>query len=242
MKQTPLKYYGKYAPNLHILYLLIDYKLRMLLTLNDKEYLIPQKWTQVSLGSYQAFMDITSDDLDEHTNNMNAISSLVGVPMQTLEKCKKNDIDSVVNVLGELLNVKVNTTLNLIIEVDGKKYGFHPNLKDITFGEFVDLDNYLEKPLENLHKIMAVLYREITHEKKDKYDIVEYDGTRCSQNAKLFKDKLSIATVNGAVSFFLNIGKEYLVIMQSSLKAQMKSKQITEIQMNNLVKSGVGTV
>ena len=61
----------------------------MLLTLNEKDYYIPQKWTEVTLGSYQKFMDVTSDDLDEHTNNMNGISALLGVPLEILENAKK---------------------------------------------------------------------------------------------------------------------------------------------------------
>lgn len=211
----------------------------MLLTLNDKDYLIPQKWTEVSLGSYQKFSEATNDETDEHTANLNAISALIGVPMEVLEKCKKNDIDQVIQVLGKLTEVVPNTTLNLIVEIDGKRYGFHPNLKDITFGEFVDLDNYLENPLKNLHKVMGVLYREITFEKKGKYTIEEYDSLKALKNAELFKDKLSIGTVNGAAAFFLNIGKEYQAIMLSSFKANSK-KMLSKQQNKRSVESGGG--
>lgn len=211
----------------------------MLLTLNDKDYLIPQKWTEVSLGSYQKFSEANTDETDEHTANLNAISALIGVPMEVLEKCKKNDIDQVIQVLGKLTEVVPNTTLNLIVEIDGKRYGFHPNLKDITFGEFVDLDNYLENPLKNLHKVMGVLYREITFEKKGKYTIEEYDSLKALKNAELFKDKLSIGTVNGAAAFFLNIGKEYQAIMLSSFKANSK-KMLSKQQNKRSVESGGG--
>jgi len=212
----------------------------MLLTLDDKDYLIPQKWTEVSLGSYQKFTEAATDETDEHTTNLNAISALIGVPMQVLEKCKNSDIDELRKVLGKLTEVVPNTTLNLIIEIDGKRYGFHPNLKDITFGEFVDLDNYLENPLKNLHKVMGVLYREITFEKKGKYAIEEYDSLKSLKNADLFKDKLSIGTVNGAAAFFLNIGKQYQAIMLSSLKAKNK-KMMSKQQTKHLTESGDGT-
>ena len=212
----------------------------MLLTLDDKDYLIPQKWTEVSLGSYQKFTEAATDETDEHTTNLNAISALIGVPMQVLEKCKNSDIDELRKVLGKLTEVVPNTTLNLIIEIDGKRYGFHPNLKDITFGEFVDLDNYLENPLKNLHKVMGVLYREITFEKKGKYAVEEYDSLKSLKNADLFKDKLSIGTVNGAAAFFLNIGKQYQAIMLSSLKAKNK-KMILKQPTRHLTESGDGT-
>ena len=211
----------------------------MLLTLNEKDYYIPQKWTEVSLGSYQKFTEATTDETDEHTANLNALCALIGVPMEVLEKCKKNDIDQVIEVLGKLTEVVPNTTLNLIVEIDGKRYGFHPNLKDITFGEFVDLDNYLENPLKNLHKVMGVLYREITFEKKGKYTIEEYDSLKALKNAELFKDKLSIGTVNGAAAFFLNIGKEYQAIMLSSFKANSK-KMLSKQQNKRSVESGDG--
>jgi hypothetical protein len=88
---------------------------------------------------------------------------------------------------------------------------------------------------------MSVLYREVTNEKRKGYDIVDYDSSVCIENAKMFKDQLSIATVNGALGFFLNIGKEYIAITQSYLKKNKKSK-ITEIHSNNLAQSGVGMV
>lgn len=212
----------------------------MFLTLNDKEYYVPQKWTEVSLGSYQAFMEKTGEDLDDHTNNMFAISTLTGAPFVELEKCKKSEVDAVIEALDSLLNTTINSTLNLLITIGDQQYGFHPNLKEITFAEFVDLDNYLENPIENMHRIMGVLYREVTNEKKGKYDIVEYDSSQSLINADLFKESLSIATVNGAAAFFLNIGREYNIVLQSYSRI-MKKKKTTEIQDNSLAKSGDGT-
>lgn len=212
----------------------------MLLTLGEKEYVIPEKWTQVKLGSYQKFMQNTSEDLDKHTSNMNAINAIVGVEHEVLEKCKASDVNEIVNALEKLATTKINETLNLIITIDDVDFGFHPNLKEMTFAEFVDLDNYLENPLDNLHKLMGVLYRPINNLKNKGYDIVPYDSVSSLQNAKLFQDKLSIATVNGAAAFFLSIGQEYLIILQSYLKSR-KRKQTIEIPNNNSAKSGVGT-
>jgi len=212
----------------------------MLLTLGKKEYVIPEKWTQVKLGSYQKFMLNTSEKLEKHTNNMNAINAIVGVEHEVLEKCKASDVKAMVDALEKLATTKINETLNLIVTIDEVDYGFHPNLKEMTFAEFVDLDNYLENPIENLHKIMGVLYRPINNLKKKGYDIVPYDSVDSLESAKVFQDKLSIATVNGAAAFFLSIGKEYLTILQSYLKNR-KRKSTIEIPNNNSTKSGVGT-
>jgi len=111
----------------------------------------------------------------------------------------------------------------------------------MTLGEFVDLDNYLEKAWENMHIIMAILYRPITSKKKKKYSIQEYDGVDMKR-ANMFKDKLSIATVNGASSFFLHIGSEYHMSLLSSLSKEQKEMMKEDLPMEmTSVQSGVGT-
>lgn len=214
----------------------------MLLTLNDKDYYIPQKWTEVSLESYQKLMNNVDDKTDEYTKTLSTINCLTSAPIDVLEKCKKTDIELVTQAVSKLLEVKVNTTLNMIITVNDIEYGFHPNLQDITFAEFVDLDNYLSDPWKNMHRIMAVLYRPITKQNKKKYKIEDYDSTKCMQTAEVFKKSLSVATVNGASSFFLTIAGEYLSVLQSSLsKKQKKMLKDTEITNKSSITSGDGT-
>ena len=81
---------------------------------------------------------------------------------------------------------------------------------------------------------MSILYRPITKRKGDKYRIEEYDFKTAKHRAKLFKQELSVDTVNGAAAFFLSIGKEYQMIMLSSFKAKSKkmlSKQMAMVWM-----------
>ena len=215
----------------------------MLLTLNNKEYTIPSKWSQVTISSYQKFMLNYDDKQDDYTKTLNTISAFIGVPFTELEKCKKSDIDKVDEVLAKLLQDKTNEELNLVFIINDKEYGFHPNLQELTFAEFVDLDNYLKEPIKNLHLVMGVLYREIVKKKKDKYTIVDYDSTRCIKNAELFKENLSVATTQGASTFFLTIGKELQKSLQlSSNKQQKKMKKTYKQKKSNLATNGVGIV
>ena len=171
---------------------------------------------------------------------MNTISCFTDAPFETLEKCKKSDIDIVLKYVAKLLTKKVNTTLNYIIEVDGVEYGFNPNLKDMTMAEFVDLDNYLNDIWKNMHKIMAILYRPVVKRKNKKYNIEDYDSTKCLKVAEIFKDALSVATVNGASNFFLTIAKEYLNVLQLYSNKKKNKKKTYMTQNNNLATNGVG--
>lgn len=190
----------------------------MILEVKGIEYYIPQKWTEVGLGQYQTFMSESKDIEDANTLDLIAISSFTGLSMQMVEKIRKKDIEAVKKDLSKLSKKKLNTTLNTIIEIDGVDYGFHPKLQDITLGEFVDLDNLLEDAWKNMHTIMSILYRPIIKRNKKKYKIEEYDSEKCFDRAELFKEKLSVASVNGAANFFFHIGIEYQKIIQSSLR------------------------
>ena len=57
-----------------------------------------------------------------------------------------------------------------------------PNFDKITGGEFLDLSEY-ENDDENLHKLMAVLYREVDKEDAfGNYSIKPYNGTEEGQS------------------------------------------------------------
>tara|TARA_R110001606_G_scaffold72466_1_gene166904 strand:- start:3499 stop:4143 length:645 start_codon:yes stop_codon:yes gene_type:complete len=212
----------------------------MILEVQEKDYVIPEKWTQVKLGDYQNYMEQSKDVTDAVTLNLLTISCFTGIPYEKVEKIRKGDVDVVLGEFKKLLNKKMNTTLNMIIEIDGVDYGFNPNLKDMTLGEFVDLDNHLEDAWKNMHIIMAILYRPITSKKKKKYSIEEYNGVDMKR-AETFRDKLSIATVNGASSFFLHIGNEYHMNLLSSLSKEQKETMRNDWQtQKTLVQSGDG--
>jgi len=53
---------------------------------------------------------------------------------------------------------------------------FIPNLDDITNGEYVDLDTYIPD-WDEMHKAMAVLFRPVIQNLKDKYIIEDYKGS-----------------------------------------------------------------
>jgi hypothetical protein len=116
----------------------------------------------------------------------------------------------------------------------GKRYGFIPELDNITYGEFVDLDGYLQD-VQDLHKAMAVLYRPITNEVGNRYLIEPYEGS--SKYSEQMKQAPMDVTM-GATLFFWRLGNELLQAMLTSLENQ---SQKTNTQDNpNSPNNGVG--
>ena len=129
---------------------------------------------------------------------------------------------------------KRSDTLTQFVTIDDVKYGFHPNLSEISTGEFADLDTLCKDFNDNLHLIMAVLYRKVVLEKHGKYNIEPYDG-EVEERARLFKKKLPANVVNGALVFFWTIGSDYLSGLLTSLTEEQQTKSS-----RTSVKDGVG--
>ena len=160
--------------------------------------IIPTDTSEITLGQLQGLADIEEADIDTLERQKRSISLLTGVDRETLDRFRLSDLEMVYDKLLSLS--KKDNRLIKFVTLEGVKYGFHPNLSEITTGEFADLDTYCKELNKNLHKVMAVLYRPVVKEKYGKYDIEKYNGT--GKRAELFKDKLPANVVNGAMVFF----------------------------------------
>ncbi len=214
------------------------------LIINNVNYRIPTSWSEVSLGRYMNFMNDIDEVEDEFTKQLTTINAFTDAPIELLGGCKKSDIDAVMNELGKLMNEEANKDLNLIVTIDGVDYGFHPNLHELKLKEFVDLDNKLADGWNSMDSVMAILYRPITEQKGDKYKIEDYDFRSAKKRAEIFRDNLSVNTVNGAASFFLTIATDYIATMQVYSKnlSRRERRKLLRQKKNNLTKNTDGTV
>lgn len=214
------------------------------LIINDINYSIPTSWSQVSLGKYMDFMTNVEGIEDELEKMIITISSFTNAPAELLQGCKKSDIDAVMEQLGKLMENAANTDLNLVITIDGVDYGFHPNLHELKLKEFVDLDNKLGQGWSAMDSVMAILYRPITEQKGEKYKVEDYDYRTAKKRAELFRDNLSIDTVNGASSFFLTIATDYIATTQAYSKnlSRRERRKLLRQKKNSSAKSMAGTV
>ena len=115
--------------------------------------------------------------------------------------------------------------------MNGIDYGFIPDLENMTFGEYVDLDTFIGD-YENMHKAMGVLYRPITQRYKDKYLIEEYSG----DDSDKMKD-MPMDAVLSSILFFYHLGME---LSKTMLNYLQEEETQTIVQQLNLEKNGDG--
>jgi hypothetical protein len=212
----------------------------MELVINDKEYYVPNKWSEISIRRYMSFITTYNEEASEAEKELHLISTILGVHIDTIGKAKKSVIDKVVLELTELINNPASEDLVLEFEIDGVEYGFNPNLSELKLKEFVDLDNKLGNGWQDMHKVMSILYRPIVKRRKDKYEIEEYDFRTAAKRANIFIDELSVDVVNAAASFFLTIAVDYIKITQAYLKMSRKQKRQVIKQMKRRLTSVTG--
>ena len=190
-----------------------------------KRYELPTSWDEVSIKQYTNLMiAIDKEDATDIELMVKSLEALADIPGGLLTKAPIKMLREAYNQLNELTNTTPNMELSRVIEIDGIEYGFIPDFDELSLGEFVDLDNYLQDGFNNLDKVFAVLYRPIVKRDGIKYTIEDYDLKEITKRRNLFNERMSIDTLYAALVFFCNIGRIYRESMLSSLEEEIKSQ------------------
>jgi len=99
------------------------------------------------------------------------IEIFCNVELRNVMLLKVQDSNEITTILTNMFEQKPKLVTNF--EIGKVKYGFHPQLDDLTLGEYIDLDTFIGD-WENIEKAMAVLYRPVVNKLKDKYIIEDY--------------------------------------------------------------------
>ena len=175
---------------------------------------IPTSLNEITLGQYQEFakLDGTLEDTHDTAIQLKIVEIFCKVPEVVVRNMKATDIAEVC----EIINTMFNTNHQLInkFSLGGVDYGFIPELDDMTFGEYMDLDTFIGDN-DNLHRAVNVLFRPIEHKRGARYTIKDYDADT-SENAKDFP----LDVVLGSIVFFYSLGKDLSMVMLNSLDSK----------------------
>ena len=200
-----------------------------------KQYNVINSWSDVTL---EKWVKLTSEKGSKTKEAEETIAALSDIPKKLIKELSIGDVAVIMSKIGELQQEQ-DSKLKRIIEVEGKEYGFHPSLDDITLGEYADIETFIKNDIEkNLPELMAVLYRPITAKGENGvYTIESYDGN-ISIRAEEMK-KMSAEQVQSSLVFFWSLGKILFEIMPLYLMERLR-KMGKDLQMKTLPKDGLG--
>lgn len=173
---------------------------------------IPSSLKAITLEKYQKYLKIQENNTDETFLAIKMIEIFLGLRGDTIMKMKAKSIRDITNVLSEMFTEKPELVKEFTMK--GVDYGFIPDLENMTFGEYVDIDTYIGD-VDNLHRAMAVLYRPITKKANDKYLIEEYEG----EDDEKMKD-MPMDAVLSSILFFYHLGMELSTTMLNYLQEE----------------------
>lgn len=190
---------------------------------------IPESLSEVTLGQYQRYFKIQNDNQDENLLATKMVEIFCKVSHQDVMNMNISDVFSITHLLGDMFEQKPDLVRQF--KMNGQVYGFIPNLEEMSFGEYVDLDMFLGD-WDNIHKAMAVLYRPVVNSYGDKYNIEEYTA----EGHDLMKDMPMDAALSSML-FFYRLGIELSQTMMNYLEEKEESNLV---QYLSSLRSGVG--
>lgn len=197
------------------------------------EIQVPSDLSEITLEQYQKFAEINTDDNQDSSFLMHkTVEIFCNLNLKDIAKIKYIYVQEILSDINNLFDKKQDLIPKF--KHKGVTYGFIPVLDDMTLGEYVDLDENFTN-WETMHKAMTVLYRPITLDKGDRYQIEEYDGL---DNADLMKS-IPLNVVMGCMFFFYNLNNELLKTTLNYLSQEVP-KQLTTEQLQTLAKNGDG--
>jgi len=186
-----------------------------------KTYNLIKSWEDVTLEKWVKL--ITFEKLSSTQEAMEVLGVLTDMPKKLIRELALQDVANIMSKVTELQR-EDKVYLKKIIKLEGKQYGFHPNLEDLTLGEWADIETFMEQGLDNnMHNIMAILFRPILEIENDAFIIEAYDGN-IAVRAEKFK-KMSAEQVKSALVFFWSFANVLSTTLLSSLKAHLKDKK-----------------
>jgi hypothetical protein len=202
------------------------------------EIVIPTSLSEIPLKSYQEFMKVVEKSNDEEFIGQKTIEIFCGLKMKDVVKVKWSDVKELTVHLNEIFKAKPK--FQATFKIQDTEFGFIPNLEDMSFGEYIDLESNISN-VETFHKAMAVMYRPITKKHKERYEIFEYTGT--DEFSELMK-YAPLNVVMGATVFFSSLGNDLVQHTLTYLENQMKTnkKLMTTAKERNLIKDGDGII
>ena len=192
------------------------------------EVYIPDTLSEITLGQYQKYLKIQSENEDENFLAIKMIEIFCGLRGDTIMSMKAKSIRDITAILTNMFNEKPQLVKEF--KMGKKTYGFIPKLEDMTFGEYVDLDTYIGD-MPNLHRAMGVLYRPIKLKDKEKYLIEDYKGEESEKMKNVPMD-----AVLSSIIFFYNLGMDLSKAMLNFLNEE----EMDLVQQQILEESGDG--
>lgn len=192
---------------------------------------IPESLNEITIKQFFDFKKCCEENQDEKYLRLAIISIFCDISFEEVKRLSAKDFNEISDHLKLVIETKPTHVEKFVIS--GKKFGFIPNLDEISAGEYIDLDE-LFKNEESYLEQMALMYRPIKQEFGNSYNIEPYIDYNINKDIMQFAP---ISAYLGSKVFFCNLLSELLSSFQDFL--QSESREVMDLE-EALILNGVG--
>jgi hypothetical protein len=200
----------------------------------ELKVIVPNELNEITLAQYKKYLDLVEANKEDQNADtfisMKMLEIFCGVPYEQTKGLRFKDVANIVGILSDMLNS--NPELVKTFKIGDTEFGFIPDLEDMSFGEYVDLDTTIGD-WSKMHLAMAVLYRPVVQKHGKLYRIAEYEPEKYEEAMK----HTPMDAVISSLVFFYNLGIELSKAMMNYLEGKEKEALVQSLP---LAESGVG--
>ena len=182
----------------------------------------PKALADISLYQVQKVLLIDKiPDMDPWVKKVHSVAVMFNETPDRIGIIERIELDAIYARLFGMINGVQSAPLQRTVKYLGHEYGFIEDVRDMETGAFVDIDQMCsaDRYAENLHKIMAILYRPVEAKLGRYYRLRSYVSETPRQREErqaLFLKYMTLAEVRGAAGFFLLVTQKRLNILDGS--------------------------
>lgn len=211
----------------------------------DKDYLIPERWEEVTLKMQ---MKVSADDAGITIPELKKFAILSGyanIPIESIKKAKLTELTELFKTMT-FLNKDMPSEQLIEFDFKGKHYYCGQNLVDMAFEDFISIENVIQAHSGNSYQALPIILAIMCKQRKADGIFETVSDYDVMQRAKEFEE-LPITTCNSLSLFFSNsvnmFSQVIPLFLNPEVEAVVAKNQITEIEsmLNKLAGKGLLT-
>jgi len=204
-------------------------------------YTIPETKKDITVERFLSIRRLCkiAEERETEVTEIQLLSECLNIPISLVDKLPFKEYQHALKVVSNALNTE--STLHLTFDLNGVKYGFIPDIENMSAGEYGALEKFLEDADANAYDILNVLYRPVVKEKfykslfsKNKKGTYKIQAYNHKNNTNIFKDA-PYEIYESAYVFFWVLGKD---LIKDTQKFMSQAEQVQTIERLDSQKNG----
>jgi len=184
---------------------------------------VPTELKDITLEQAQKVLLLDQNpDMADFPKMVHSVAIMTGHTAQEIGAVHLVDLENIYNRIFSMIEGGgLEAPLRRHVNYLGRDYAFIEDVRDMETGAFVDIDQMTtgDAYAENLHKIMAILYRPVDAKIGKNYRLKSYVTEQPRERAErqaVFLKHMTLDVVRGAAGFFLAVMRKSLNISNNS--------------------------